>query len=151
MPPGHGRRDQYEHGLGESRHGQRPDNEEVIICRLTNTRGLSINLPEQDTEYSGYFEAAHDHRLVVKKCKACGLLRGEPGHGCPWCPSFEWEWQTVSGKGTIYSYQIVAHTVMPGFKDWAPFPIALVELDEQSGQPTPGDGSASPPTCWTGI
>ena len=103
-------------------------------------RALRINLPEQDTEYSGYFEAAHEHRLVVKKCKACGLLRGEPGHGCPWCPSYEWEWQTVSGKGTIYSYQIVAHTVMPGFKDWAPFPIVLVELDEQSGRPTPDDG-----------
>ena len=46
----------------------------------------------------------------------------------------------MSGKGTIYSYQIVAHTVIPGFRDWVPFPIVLVELDEQSGQPAPGDG-----------
>ncbi len=29
---------------------------------------------------------------------------------------------------------------MPGFRDWVPYPIVLVGLDEQSGQPTPGDG-----------
>ena len=103
-------------------------------------RGQGINIPDNDTEYKGYFDAARDHRLVVKRCLDCGLLRGEPGPGCPWCPSLKWEWHEVSGKGTIHSYQIVAHTVIPGFRDWAPFPIVLVELDEQSGQPTPHDG-----------
>ena len=29
---------------------------------------------------------------------------------------------------------------MPSFRDWAPFPIVLVELDEQRGEPDPGDG-----------
>ena len=103
-------------------------------------RGQRMSVPDIDTEYTGYFDAAKEGRLVVKKCLDCGLLRGEPGPACPWCPSQNWEWQDVSGKGTIYSYQIVAHTVIPGFKDWAPFAIVLVELDEQSGKPSPGDG-----------
>ena len=103
-------------------------------------RGIAINISDNDSEYKGYFEAAADHRLVVKKCSSCGLLRGEPGPGCPWCTSLDWEWQEVSGKGTIYSYQIVAHTVVPSFRDWAPFAIVLVELDEQRGQPDAGDG-----------
>jgi uncharacterized OB-fold protein len=103
-------------------------------------RGQRINIPDNDTEHKGYFEAAREHRLVLKRCLDCGLLRGEPGAGCPWCPSQRSEWHTVSGKGAIYSYQIVAHTVIPGFKDWAPFPIVLVELDEQRGHPTPDDG-----------
>jgi len=103
-------------------------------------RGISVNISDNDSEYKGYFEAAAEHRLVVKKCSSCDLLRGEPGPGCPWCTSLDWEWQQVRGKGTIYSYQIVAHTVVPSFRDWAPFPIVLVELDEQSGQPDPGDG-----------
>jgi len=68
------------------------------------------------------------------------MLRGEPGPGCPWCTSLKWEWQEVSGKGTIYSYQIVAHSIIPGFRDWVPYAIVLVELDEQSGDPTPDDG-----------
>ena len=103
-------------------------------------RGLSIAMSENDSEYKGYFDAARLHRLVVKKCQDCGLLRGEPGPGCPWCTSLNWEWQEVSGKGTIYSYQIVAHTVMPAFRDWAPFAIVLVELDEQRGTPDQYDG-----------
>lgn len=103
-------------------------------------RGQIINISDDDSEYKGYFDAAREHRLVVKRCLDCGLLRGEPGPGCPWCPSLRWEWHQVSGKGTIHSYQIVAHTVIPGFRDWAPFPAVLVELDEQSGEPTPEDG-----------
>ncbi len=103
-------------------------------------RGQTINIPDADTEYKGYFDAAREHRLVVKKCLDCGLLRGEPGPGCPWCTSLTWEWREVSGKGTVHSYQIVAHTVIPGLREWTPFPIVLVELDEQRGQPNPGDG-----------
>ena len=103
-------------------------------------RGQLINISDVDTEYKGYFDAAKEHRLVVKQCLDCGLLRGEPGPSCPWCPSLNWEWHEVSGKGTIHSYQIVAHAVIPGFREWAPFPIVLVELDEQSGEPTPDDG-----------
>ena len=103
-------------------------------------RGQQINISDADTDYKGYFEAAAEHRLVVKNCLDGGLLRGEPGPGCPWCTSLYWEWNQVSGKGTIYSYQIVAHTVVPSFRDWAPFAIVLVELDEQSGQPDQYDG-----------
>ena len=103
-------------------------------------RGQRINILDNDGEYKGYFEAAREHRLVVKKCIECGLLRGEPGPACPWCPSRRWEWHTVSGKGTVYSYQIIAHSVLPGFRDWVPYPIVLVELDEQRGKPSAEDG-----------
>ena len=107
---------------------------------IYNYRQMPINISEQDSEYAGYFTAAQEHRLVVKKCLDCGLLRGEPGASCPWCSSMESEWREVSGKGTIYSYQIIPHAILPGFRDWTPYPVVLVELDEQRGQPEPGDG-----------
>ena len=103
-------------------------------------RGMGINIPDNDSEFKGYFEAAMEHRLVLRKCLDCGLLRGIPGPGCPWCASARWDWHTVSGKGTIHSYQIVAHTPLPGFREWAPFSIVLVELDDQTGKPSPEDG-----------
>ena len=103
-------------------------------------RGITLSIPDNDSEYKGYFEAAGEGRLVVKKCADCGLLRGEPGPACPWCASLNWEWQQVSGKGAIYSYQVVAHTVIPSFRDLTPFAIVLVELDEQRGQPDENDG-----------
>jgi uncharacterized OB-fold protein len=47
-----------------------------------------------------------------------------------------WTWQPVSGKGTIYSYEIVVHAIQPGFKEIAPYPVVLVELDEQRARPS---------------
>jgi uncharacterized OB-fold protein len=103
-------------------------------------RGMRLILPENDSEFLGYFAAAARHELVVKRCSSCGLLRHPPGPGCPWCTSLDWSWHAVSGKGTIYSYEITMHSVQPGFRDLTPYPVVVVELDEQRGIPTPGDG-----------
>jgi uncharacterized OB-fold protein len=63
------------------------------------------------------------------------MLRGAIGAACPFCTSTAWAWQQVSGKGTIYSWQMVMRAVHPAFRDWVPYPIALVELDEQRAVP----------------
>src|SRR5437667_89233 len=82
---------------------------------------------------------ARGHRLVVRKCTACGLMRYPPTHACPWCMELEWTWQELSARGTIYSYEIVHHAIQPGFRELTPYPVVLVELDEQRGQPTPDE------------
>jgi len=102
-------------------------------------RGMALIVPENDSEWHGYFQAAREGRLVLRRCESCGLLRYPPGAGCPWCQALEWTWQAVSGHGTIYSYEIVVHAIQPGFKEWAPYPIVVVELDEQRGTPTPDE------------
>ena len=103
-------------------------------------RGMALIVPETDSEWRRYFEAAREGQLVVRRCDGCGLLRHPPGAGCPWCGSLASGWQPVSGRGTIYSYEIVTQPIQPGFRDWAPYPVVLVELDEQQGVPTPDDG-----------
>ena len=103
-------------------------------------RGMNLIIPENDTEWRGYFEAARARRLVMKQCRDCVRLRYPPGAACPWCTSLEWTWQDVSGKGTIHSYEIVVQAIQAGFRDWAPYPVVLVELDEQRGQPTADEG-----------
>lgn len=99
-------------------------------------RGMSLIVPDNDSEWREFYAHARAHRLVVRKCAACGLLRYPPTHACPWCTDLDWTWQEVSGRGTIYSYEIVVHAIQPGFKEIAPYVVALVELDEQRGQPT---------------
>lgn len=103
-------------------------------------RGMALVVPDNDSEWREYYAAARQHRLVVRACGACGLMRYPPSHACPWCNSLEWTWREVSGRGTIVSYEIVVHAIQPGFKAWAPYPVVLVELDEQAGQPTPEEG-----------
>ena len=99
-------------------------------------RGMTLAIPDNDSEWKEYVAAARTHRLVLRACTACGLLRYPPSHACPWCMDLGWAWREVSGRGTIYSYEIVVHAIQPGFRDWAPYPVVLVELDEQRGQPT---------------
>lgn len=99
-------------------------------------KGLNLMIADNDIEFQGFYEAAKQHKLVMQKCGGCNLLRYPPGCACPWCQSVDYTWQEVSGKGTIYSYQIVTQAILPGFADWVPYPIVLVELDEQAGTPT---------------
>jgi uncharacterized OB-fold protein len=100
-------------------------------------RGMNLVIPENDSEWREHFKLARErHAISLRACAGCGLMRYPPSHGCPWCQSLEWRWQEVSGKGTIHSYEIVAHAIQPGFKNWTPYPVVLVELDEQRGKPT---------------
>ena len=102
-------------------------------------RGMNLILPEGDEEIRPYFEAAAKGRLVLRRCSECGLLRFPPGSGCPWCSSPRSEWSEVSGRGTIHSYEIVTQAIQPGFANWLPYAVVLVELDEQRGLPTPDE------------
>lgn len=103
-------------------------------------KGMNLIMPATDHEIRPYFEAAAGGRLVVKRCGECGLLRFPPGAACPWCSSLGGEWAEVSGRGTIHSYEIVAQAIQPGFADWTPYAVVLVELDEQRGVPTTDEG-----------
>jgi len=92
---------------------------------------LILEVQSTDSEHRGYYEAARQGKLVVQRCTTCGLLRGVIGAACPYCTSGGWAWQEVSGRGTIFSYEIVTQAIQPAFADWVPYPVVLVELDEQ--------------------
>ena len=102
-------------------------------------RGMSLVVPDNDSEWNEYFGLARQHKLMVRACTACGLMRYPPTHACPWCMDLGWRWQEVSGKGTIHSYEIVMHAIQPGFKELTPYAVVLVELDEQRAKPTPDE------------
>lgn len=103
---------------------------------MATYKGMEVVFPADDPELAGFFDGCRRHELRVQQCGGCGLLRWPPGYTCPWCQSTEFSWQTVSGKGTIYSYEIVEQAIQGAFRDWVPYPVVLVELDEQRGRPT---------------
>jgi uncharacterized OB-fold protein len=102
-------------------------------------RGMTLVVPDNDTEWTEYFAHCRQHRLMLRACTACGLMRYPPTHACPWCMDLGWSWQEVTGRGTIHSYEVVVHAIQPGFKDVAPYVVVLVELDEQRARPTPDE------------
>jgi uncharacterized OB-fold protein len=101
---------------------------------------MALIVPDNDSEWKEFYEHARAHRLVVRKCKGCGLMRYPALHACPWCMDLEWTWQELSGRGTVYSYEVVHHAIQPGFKDATPYVTVLVEMDEQRGTPTADEG-----------
>jgi uncharacterized protein len=84
----------------------------------------------------GMWRAAGEGRLVVQRCTNCGAHRYPPTDGCYRCTSFDWEWSTLPGTGTIYTFV------------WAPdrsrsqqegrqvlYNVVIVELDGTEGDP----------------
>ncbi|MEE8421975.1 MAG: OB-fold domain-containing protein [Dehalococcoidia bacterium] len=101
--------------------------------------GVEVSIAANDPDHLGYLQAAGEGRFVMQQCGECDKLRYPPGPACPLCQSLDWEWQTVSGRGTVYSYEVVVHPIHPAYRERAPYIVALVELDEQRGVPTEHD------------
>ena len=99
---------------------QRPDPAEV---EMASYKGLHLGRPADRLRAPRLLRGSPSrHRWSSSAATACGMLRGAIGAACPFCTSLDWSWQPVSGKGEIYSYQIVTQAVQPAFADWVPVP-----------------------------
>jgi uncharacterized OB-fold protein len=86
-------------------------------------------IPAPTPETAEFWEGARRGELRIQRCRACGKAYFFPRPFCPHCSSKDVEWFTASGKGTLYSY-VISHRPAPGFQDWTPYVIAVVQLDE---------------------
>ena len=77
-----------------------------------------------------YWDAARERRLVIRKCKACGVLHFMPRHLCPACWSDQLEWVDAKGSGTIHSFTVIRRAPAAVFAPRAPYVVALIDLDE---------------------
>lgn len=114
--------------------------------------GMPLRIQEIDSENQEYFQYCAKNDFRLQHCASCDLLRYPPSTGCPWCGSFESEWKSVEGKGTVHSYSEVCHAIQPAFRDHVPYLVLLVDLDTQKGRPTEGEalrvmGSLVAPDC----
>jgi uncharacterized OB-fold protein len=87
-------------------------------------------IPRVTPDLAPFFAAAKQHKLVVQRCTACGLLRFPPRELCSRCWSREAEWVPVSGRATVYSFYLMHQVYHPGFAAEAPYPVAWIELEE---------------------
>lgn len=101
---------------------------------------MPVYIDDMDRENLEFFAHCGNHELRVQQCASCGLLRFPPTTACPFCAAPESEWVPVSGKGTVYSYGEVRHAIQPAFREFTPYLLLLVELDEQRDHPNPFDG-----------
>lgn len=87
-------------------------------------------LPLVDSESEPFWSAAREARLLIMHCRGCDRSYFYPRRYCPRCWSGETEWRQASGRGTVYSYSVVHQNPVPPFRDWCPYAVLVVELDE---------------------
>ncbi len=88
------------------------------------------HLPSPDADTEPYWDAARQHRLLVKRCGACGRAHWYPRPFCPHCWSEDVGWEESSGRATLYTWSIVRRNDLPPFGARVPYITAVVDLYE---------------------
>ncbi len=68
--------------------------------------------------------------LRYQRCGACAALQSYPRANCANCGANDMQWQTASGRGTVYAWTRVERAPSDEFRALAPYVIVLVDLDE---------------------
>jgi uncharacterized OB-fold protein len=80
-----------------------------------------------------FWEAAAQHRLLCARCGHCGRHRMPPNAFCPHCRSQEIVWDELSGRGTIFTFTIIRHPVIPAVRNAVPYVVAVIDLEGAPG------------------
>jgi uncharacterized OB-fold protein len=77
-----------------------------------------------------FFEACERGEFLIRRCASCQEWSAPADTMCSMCGNLELGWARASGRGTVHTFGIVHHISHPGFKDEAPYNVAVVELEE---------------------
>jgi uncharacterized OB-fold protein len=85
----------------------------------------------QDSAIRTFYEALSEGRLEARRCRKCGKLTFPPTNCCEHCGSFDVEWTTLSGKGTLlFATHNITPACHPRFESIAPYVYGHIRLDE---------------------
>ena len=87
-------------------------------------------VPEVTPALAPFFAAAREGRLLMQRCAGCGALRFPPREICSACLTTEATWQPVSGRGVIFSYNVMHQVYHPAFAAVVPYAVVVVKLEE---------------------
>jgi hypothetical protein len=68
--------------------------------------------------------------LRFQRCTECGAWRHVPREMCAECGSWNWEWAKSTGRGTVFTWTVVARALHPAFQADTPYAPVVVEMDE---------------------
>ena len=100
--------------------------------------------PVIDPDSAPFWAGLRNRRLVAQRCARCQTLRWPLRSVCAACRARDWTEQTLSGRGTVYSWIGVHHPTVPTPPSLLPYWIALVAVEEEPRILIPAqyDGSA---------
>ena len=93
-------------------------------------RPPDLPIPQPAEEAEPFFAALRDGRLQVQRCTSCGALAHPPRAMCRGCQGVDFDWQTMSGQGEVYSYVVTHQAVHPALNGYTPMATVEVALAE---------------------
>ena len=87
-------------------------------------------LPVVDSESEPFWKAAREGRFLIMHCRACDRPYFYPRRYCPRCCSDDPEWRESCCRGTVYRYSVIHQNPAPPFRNWTPYAVVLVDLEE---------------------
>lgn len=106
-------------------------------------------LPVADPDSAPFWEACREHRLVAQRCNDCGAFRFPPSPVCDRCRSWDTTWADLPRPGTLYSWIVARHTVVPEFAEQLPYVVGVVEF--VPGVRIPGRIDVDPENVQAGM
>jgi uncharacterized OB-fold protein len=102
-----------------------------VTVRISMGEQRAKPIPVADEISAPFWEAARERRLVIQRCSDCGYYNHPPRPFCDACLSQRLAFESVSGRGSIYTFTVMHQRDVSGFENEAPFINIVVELAEQ--------------------
>ena len=87
-------------------------------------------IPSVTPHMAPFFEGARNASLMVQKCEECGTMRFPAQELCSNCLSANASWVPVSGRGEVYSFNVMHQVYHPGFAAEVPYAVVVIKLVE---------------------
>lgn len=103
------------------------------MARIPGSLPAEIAGLNPDSWTEPFWLAAAEHRLVAARCGACATFRMPPSPFCHVCRSQDIDWTELNGTGTVFTFTVVRHAVVPVVREHVPYVVAVVDLDGAPG------------------
>ena len=86
--------------------------------------------PQPTALTAPFWDATREQRLLVQWCEECDAGIYYPRWACPTCLGGDLTWKESTGRGELYTFNVLHQAANPMMADMVPYVVALVELDE---------------------
>ncbi len=87
-------------------------------------------LPQPTPWSQPFWDAAREHRLVLRRCNTCGAYQHPPYPSCKVCYQEDFSWVQAAGRASLFAYTVNRFAVPFPFLADLPYVTAIVELAE---------------------
>ena len=95
-----------------------------------NLEGFGELLPEINELNAPFWGGLADGEIRLQKCGKCGTAQYPAESFCYQCGAQDLSWVKVAGEGTVYSFIVVHQPYHKAFKQFLPYTVVIVQMDE---------------------